>query len=519
MLQKSATQALNLRNMPKPYLQRRGETYSFRIAVPTVLRPLLGVRELTRTLQTSDQRIAVPRAFYLASKALQVFAKLLSMSDKQRDELRIDFGLEIDLDELGFPKRITVQGELHEQEAINSALKTALETAPKRSQSIENQTPHGTPIQRSYASQLSVPAPTLKMVVDGFLAAYNRNKKPAMFKKHRPVLMMLLDVVGDKPVSEIKQADINAFFVLLEKLPPRWNDECRKRNLTLRQLAELNHPITLGPKSFDDTYKASVRAFLKGAKKDWKDQGFPIGLSTEGIEYRGDREEGEEKQRAFKAAELKRLFEGTEMQGFAADPAQAHCYWLPHIGLFTGARVNEICQINPQTDILEEPETGIWYFWITDETDGDERIDKRVKNPESRRKIPIHSKLLELGIRSYIERVKKAGAKLLFPAWKPSRRKASVEAEKLFHQLLKDTCLREETLGAQIVGMHAFRHTLESKGANTKGLPWPIEHITGHAIPGQSKVARGYKGELALSNKQEIMEAIHFDIDFIKPIE
>lgn len=47
---------------------------------------------------------------------------------------------------------------------------------------------------------------------------------------------------------------------------------------------------------------------------------------------------------------------------------------MPHIGLFTGARVNEICQVNPQTDTREED--GIWYFSITDETEGDERVKK-----------------------------------------------------------------------------------------------------------------------------------------------
>lgn len=93
--------------------------------------------------------------------------------------------------------------------------------------------------------------PTLKQVVDKFLTSYQQNKSPAMFKKHKPVLTMLLDVIGDKAVSDIKRADINGFSSLLGRLPPRWSDECRKRKLSIRELAELDFDITLGPKSIE----------------------------------------------------------------------------------------------------------------------------------------------------------------------------------------------------------------------------------------------------------------------------
>lgn len=433
------------------------------------------------------------------------------MPNGQHEGMRAGYTLEIDLDELGLPKRIKVEGEPHEQAAINAAIKTALETAPARSGNVSE--------LQVLAQQKDLPQAlpsasmlTFEMVVDAFLGSYRKDKKPAMFKKHRPVLAMLLEVVGNKPVNEIKQADINEFFSLLHKLPPRWRDECRKRKLTVKQLAELDHPDALGPKSFDDTYKASVRAFLKVAKKDWQDQGFPTTLTTDGIEYQGDREEGESQQRAFRQAELERLFCGMEIQRFAADPTLSHCYWLSHLGLFTGARVNELCQLNPQTDILKDPETGIFYFWITDDTEGDERIDKSTKNAISRRKIPIHSKLIELGFLLYFGKIKQEGAKMLFPAWKPLRGKASGEAEKWFRQFLRDIGLRDETLGARIVGMHAFRHTLLNRASNANP-PLDATSITGHA--GEvNAVVRGYQGELSLTNKQRILEAIPFGIDF-----
>jgi hypothetical protein len=40
-----------------PYLQRRGDTFSFRIAVPSHLLSLIGKREFTKSLQTTDKHL------------------------------------------------------------------------------------------------------------------------------------------------------------------------------------------------------------------------------------------------------------------------------------------------------------------------------------------------------------------------------------------------------------------------------------------------------------------------------
>jgi hypothetical protein len=78
--------------------------------------------------------------------------------------------------------------------------------------------------------------------------------------------------------------------------------------------------------------------FIKYCRRKWQDHGWPMTLTTEGVQYLPARDP-EGGQRAFESAELKRLFEGPEMARFARRPAMAHKYWLPHLGLFTGARV------------------------------------------------------------------------------------------------------------------------------------------------------------------------------------
>ena len=72
-----------------PYLQRRGDTFSFRIAVPSELRSIVCGREITKSLQTTDKRIAVPLALQFAATAKQLFHKLKTdMSESKNNKLR-----------------------------------------------------------------------------------------------------------------------------------------------------------------------------------------------------------------------------------------------------------------------------------------------------------------------------------------------------------------------------------------------------------------------------------------------
>jgi len=357
---------------------------------------------------------------------------------------------------------------------------------------------------------------TLKQVIDKFLTDYPVKKSPEMFKKHKTALALLLDVVGDKPVSALRQADIKDYFDTIQKLPPRWSDLCKKQRVPAKILAEQDHPVLLGPKTFVGTYKASLRPFLAESINSWQDQGFPITLTTDGNNYKGDREPGENKQRPFTAAELKTLFDGPKMQDIAGDAAQAHRYWLPVVGLYTGARVNEICQINPAMDIIQDAKSGIWYFNIDDKSEADVRISKRTKNAGSRRKVPVHAKLIELGFLEYCDWAKRKGAKLLFPAFAPSRRRVSGEAEKWFRGFLRDIEVRDETAGERIVGMHAFRSTLLSTAFNMSP-PVDLRSITGHSN-GKGAVVNGYEGELSIVNKKKLLDEISFDLDFHRPV-
>lgn len=369
----------------------------------------------------------------------------------------------------------------------------------------------------------------LSVVVQDFIDKYPAEKHAAMYKKVCAVLPMFLAVVGDKPIHTLRQTDLNRFFEIVNQLPPRWKDVARQRNLTIVQVAELELG-EMAPGTFEGTYKAVMTPFIKTAKTNWQDKGFPTTLTTEMIAYTGDREDGAGRQRAFKLEELKRLFTGAEMQTFAKDKAERHKFWLPHLGLFTGARVNELCQINPMVDIQQDASSGVWYLDITEQSEAADQVVKRVKTRSSRRKVPIHSHLIEIGFLAYVADLKKQGKKLLFNGFEPRKERAATEAEKWFRTFISETGLRDETAGARIVGMHAFRSTLLNRAANLGVIN--AEAITGHAqnmtslaktqdaILGTdaSSVVRRYQGELDIDVKKAIIERITFDLTLLTPV-
>lgn len=369
----------------------------------------------------------------------------------------------------------------------------------------------------------------LSKVIQHFLEDEAGRGIAAMMQKHHAVMPMFLEFVGDKPIASVKQTDLMGFFALVHKLPPRWKDIQNKKKLSLSEIAAMQHPKKIAEATFTGTYRASISVFLDWGVANYQDQGFPTTCTLNKVDYRGSRMKGEYKQRAFTIGELQLLYTGTEMSHIAADPDQAARYWLCHIGLFTGARINEICQLNPQTDILQDPSSGIWYFWFTAETEAAEGVTKIIKTKKSRQ-VPIHRTLIELGILEYVRQMKETHAKLIFPYWKPQGGRASPNAERWFTRHLKAIRLHgvENKNGFAIRGSHAFRHSLLSYG---KRPPFylNLRCISGHAEKNdtndnyfsENKVAEGYEDETIttpLSEKKQLLDRLDYGITFITPI-
>jgi integrase len=159
-------------------------------------------------------------------------------------------------------------------------------------------------------------------------------------------------------------------------------------------------------------------------------------------------------------------------------------YWVPLIGLFHGNRVREALQLAPYDFSWE---TGVFQLSFQTELElagleGDEAelaavLEKlrSLKNTATRRVVPVHPMLMQLGFAEFVEERKAAGASaLLFPSSLPeaggARPKLGRSYEQSFLRYVRDRL----TFGHGF-GNHSFRHQLEDRirAAQRVGEQWP----------------------------------------------
>ena len=487
--------------MRNRYLVRRADTYYFRLRVPDDLRQHYPRREIMRSLRTTDRAVAAPLALALAAQNLQRFNEL-RMAKGNRVDLKVIFtfgpdgGKALEFDDVQ-PGDIETVKTLARELAGDAAAPAAPVTPPKQQQT-----------------------PLLSEAVAEFIQRAEKSGKDSMLRKHKGCLPVFVELVGDVRLHELKQRALNQFFLDICRLPSTWHLIRNRENLTVRQIIERDWPglDLLGPKSFKATWRPSISRFLSWAKATYHDDGFPVGLTLEEATYAGDRAGDENKQRAFQPDELKRLFEGDEARAFAQNPDEHHKYWLPLICLFTGSRINEVAQLNPQTDIKQDA-TGIWHFELSEETEAAEGLRKSIKTGTTRL-VPIHGKLIELGFIDYVERIKADGHKLLFPAWSKIEDGKIRQPGRWLTKHLREIGLygAENDAGRAVRGAHAFRHTFLSYGA---ALGLNLEILT-HKVPAnQSSVVAGYLDATITRNlgrEKEMIDRLDYKLSFPAPV-
>lgn len=340
----------------------------------------------------------------------------------------------------------------------------------------------------------------------------------AMNEKHGFILPAFLEVVGDMPVTDLRQSHVKDFLVTVQKLPPRWSELRRKGGQSIRELADQDWSKTLALKTYEGSYLASLRTFIERAVADWQDVGFPTTLTTD-VPYHGSRTKTERKQRALRPGEIKEIFFNERMKKIVGSPAKVHKFWLLAMELYTGARVREICQINPQYDY--GCQDGIWWLKLTNEPGDspDPDVVKSVKTGRPRT-IPMHPELVRLGLPHYLAQLKHGGARRLFPQWAPNDGDAGAGPGKFVANYMRAIGLHgvANEQGDAVRGSHTFRHTLLTYG---RRIGVNLRCISGHKESSDNKVADGYEDEtvlLPLLEKAERLAKLNYGIELPVPV-
>jgi integrase len=171
-----------------------------------------------------------------------------------------------------------------------------------------------------------------------------------------------------------------------------------------------------------------------------------------------DENRRERKRLPFTSDQLTELFRSPLYTGFQSDgkehqpgnlTTRGWRFWLPLVGLFTGARLGEIAQLHT-ADVRQIH--GTWVIHVT--TEGG---DKSTKTAGSMRVIPVHSELIRLGFLDYHAKIKARHEKRLFPEIEPDARGfLSGRPSEFYRDYLRRIGIK--TKQDRTINFHSLRH-------------------------------------------------------------
>jgi integrase len=161
------------------------------------------------------------------------------------------------------------------------------------------------------------------------------------------------------------------------------------------------------------------------------------------------------------------LFLKAEKWSFARDTvSDMTLAWFFLLGLTNGARIEEIGQTeltNVKTD------GGVHYF--------DLGQDAKVKNDGSRRMIPLHKTIIDLGFDDYVVALRKAGHTRLFPELRANKfEKMCQAASQVANRVIDRTVSSDPRLA-----FHSLRHNFKDLARDVPIEKYIMDQIMGHA--------------------------------------
>lgn len=302
---------------------------------------------------------------------------------------------------------------------------------------------------------------------------------------------LLIKIINDGPISSVKYPAAQHFKSVLIQLPSNMNKKPEYRGKSIDEIRAMKIPK--GKRLAPTTINHSIQQV--SALFNWAvNQGYIQLNPFAGLKLK-DKVAGKDKRLPFSLEDLQLIFSSKEYQtGKCKHP---YYYWLPLMGLYTGARIEELCQLYLE-DIKEVD--GVWVF------DMNESHDKKLKNEPSHRAFPVHSRLIELGFISYVAKLKKKGATRLFPELKRGRDGYSVAASRWFSRFWH-RCPTDHSKKS----FHSFRHTALYQWKKKKVPKEQFIAVSGHK---DDSIATGWYGQgYEASDLVSVVETLDFPID------
>lgn len=294
----------------------------------------------------------------------------------------------------------------------------------------------------------------------------NSDWNPKTQQEHQYSNHLLQALLNDKAVSAISKADIRQIKETLARLPKNISKDKRFTGMSIREVieSEISQNVI-------STTRANQHLRLMSGFLGWCQLN---GLMTEnpitGMIPKRKRNARDERQQ-FTDQDVQALL--THPQVHQLNLLKPHQFWLPRLGMYTGARLEELCQLHTE-DIIEIDDVFCIHI-------NDSRDDQGLKNLQSPRIIPLHPSLIEAGFIDYIKKTHKDTPDgLIFPTLTKTKGKYSHNVSKWFSRVAKHVGLESGKT------FHSYRHTMADKLRDQGAQDYVIKRILGHATQSET---------------------------------
>jgi integrase len=265
--------------------------------------------------------------------------------------------------------------------------------------------------------------PLLETIEQLLQTQYSGEGKSKVGSKHRKDvghrLAAFLLFTGEKAVRDVTRDDLKSYREVLDQLPDRFELRFKTKDMrtAIEKSGQRKTPqASIGPTTVDLKWLGPVNHLFQWLVLEEKVEKNPV----DGIRSKQDAGDAANTTRLpFKPDQISKLFAIT-----STDSPKTALYWLPLLLLTTGARSNELAQL--QTDDLHLSFNGRPHLNLLCLLDDDdeaanptekaevENDPRRVKTAAGRRMIPLHSILIKAGFIQLVEGRHNGKAKQLF---------------------------------------------------------------------------------------------------------
>ena len=275
---------------------------------------------------------------------------------------------------------------------------------------------------------------------------------------------LIVDVINDLELKEITKQTVLDFRAKLMKLPANMYKIYPDKAVQ----AILDMP-DVEPMSINSVNKHIMRlnALLGYAVKE--------GIVT--VNYAQDMMLSDKR----RSDEQRKVYGTEDLQAIVSKLPHEHerpeRFWIPMIAMYSGMRLDEICQLYVE-DVQQVD--GVWCFNVNDEK------DKKLKNPASKRVVPIHPQLISCGLINYVENMQKSGVPRLWMSltWRKADGYGNAFGN-WYRRFNRENITQDESKV-----FHSFRHTVTDALKQIGVQETLISELVGHSTSGSMTMGR-----------------------------